>query len=77
MVKSFIGGDLTRALFAVLDAGADADILLDLDRNDPKGAGHNVVAVVGGVVMTPWDLGVSRARIGARDLGDCRLKQRG
>ncbi len=56
-IKNFHWGDLTRALFQALDAGADTTVLVDAEGHITEGPGFNVFAVKDGAVSTP-DTGV-------------------
>lgn len=52
-VKNFHWGDLTRAQYEALDAGADAAVLLDADGNVTEGPGFNVCCISDGRLATP------------------------
>ncbi len=52
-LKNFHRGDMTRALMAAHDAGAETTVLLDYEGNVTEGPGFNVFAVKDGRLTTP------------------------
>ncbi|MDP6705859.1 MAG: aminotransferase class IV [Alphaproteobacteria bacterium] len=52
-LKNFHRGDMTRALMAAHDAGADTTVLVDQAGNITEGPGFNVFAVKEGRLTTP------------------------